>query len=1183
MIGGQLALLDRSIAAMRAGLRSWREQAQRSAGRPGPGPIFLFVDHTVGCEINTGLQRVTRQIGRGLLETGEAPTFVKWDHASSRIVLANRGDLARLANWGGPQPGAAEWSRYPAQGDEAPVLAEDGGWLLVPEVTHITEHPEPVTLPLILAAKRCGLKTAFLFYDAIPLRRESLREMAERHQAYMQQLLLADVVLPISEVSARDLVSFFRHSERAGPASMPWIEALPLSGESRLSPRATRADAPAAAGGRILSVGSITPHKNQLALVRAFERFCAGGRAQGWELLLVGNLHPDLSQELDAAMRRNGRIRRLGHVGDEELDRHYRDCSFTVFPSVLEGFGLPILESLWHAKPCLCADFGAMGEVARGGGCLTVDTRSVDRLAEGLERLALDGPLRQRLGEEAVRRVIPGWADYAHELCALLVRAADPIERLGTIYYCIDHTAAYPANTGIQRVVRGLARELMGLGLRLVPFRWDAAGRRACPATAEELAHLARWNGPPADGWAAWTEPSDWHRRGWVLLPELFNYLPPEIMADLVGYGAALGLRSAAVVYDAIPWKLRGQFPEAYPEPVAQRHHCYLEQLNRLNLVIPISEHTRTDVVDVLDATRLRTPALDERIRTCALPAEFAETQRVARPKAADGRAIRILCVGTVEPRKNHLALLRAYARIIGRTRRPVELVLVGGAPFPALEAEVAALGKTLPGFRWERDVDDRGLQALYAACDLTVYPSVEEGFGLPILESLWNARPCVCADFGSMAELARDGGCLAVDVRREEALAQAMQRLAEDDGLRAELARAAAQRTFRTWRDYARDVAAQLAAERWLPAPAPPLEPLAEAEFRRGFVNLAPRPLLSICISTYNRAPWLKLSLQNLARLLPAPLPEVELLVCDNCSTDETPAVAAPYLGRADFRYVRNRANVGMLGNLRVTSQQARGKYVWILGDDDLVKPGSVEKVLAAIRAHPGAALVYLNYAYTRQDDARQVRDLDRFLAESTPILAPEPDRHATVREICARSENFFTAIYCLVFRRDHAMLAYSQNTAGRPFSTLLTCIPTTYHVLHRMMDEPACWIGEPQLVVNMNVSWMKYAPLWVLERIPEVHDLAERLGADPAGVDRWRVNNIEGALHFFAQIYESDPESNASFLDPVRVVRRFKHLAEFQSRAGEFRALYEAAHRAGRAGAATPPERVFAAFEAS
>lgn len=336
-------------------------------------------------------------------------------------------------------------------------------------------------------------------------------------------------------------------------------------------------------------------------------------------------------------------------------------------------------------------------------------------------------------------------------------------------------------------------------------------------------------------------------------------------------------------------------------------------------------------------------------------------------------------------------------------------------------------------------------------------------------------------------------------------------------------------------------------------------------------------RPRLSLCISTYNRAEWLAKNLKNWSRLYPRPVAGVEILVCDNASTDRTAKVVAPYLGRTDFSYRRNPVNVGMLGNLRETAHAAKGDYIWIIGDDDLIVPGAIERVLSAIDANAGVSLVYLNYAYTRIDDARKVKNFAAFFRKAVPIVPPDSDCAGPIKTFSARNENFFTAIYTLVFRRDHAIGAYSQDTSGRPFSTMLTCIPTTYYVLNFMMDEPGVWIGEPQIVINMNVSWMRYAPLWILERIPEVYDVAEEKGVPTEEVNRWRRYTLPGFGHYFKEIFQHDPVGNAEFLSAARAVRRFAKLPEFEEYREELQVVYERAHRAGHAAARDPVESVF------
>ena len=1147
----------------------------------GKRTIYYYVDHTILYPASTGVQRVTRGLGKAILERSEQVRFVKWDANLKRFILLDRADLAHLSQRNGPIFSPTDLENYPLPYDQAVCInghvPEEGHWLVIPEVTYITYQGQPMTLDVLMEAKNLGLKTAFVFYDAIPLRRDEIKEVAPSHETYMQQLLLADLVVPISNWSARDLVSFFYVHERAAPTSIPLVAAISLPGESQLVPRVTVPVSLDNMRKLILSVGTIAPHKNQLALVHAFERYCDTYPETGWRLALVGNLHPDLTHEINCATTKNSRIKYLHHASDEELITLYRTCSFTVFPSVEEGFGLPILESLWYAKPCVCANFGSMVEVAAGGGCLAIDTRDPDELFGAITRLTMDPALLGELSQQAVKRTISGWGDYAKQFIGQLDHASDPIHRLGVIYYWVDHTCTYPANSGIQRVVRGLARALLEIGIKLIPVKWDESNHRFYSPTPEELQHLAKWNGPQPSEWSSWVDPSQATVIDWILIPELTTYLPHTNSADIKCYAAANRLRCAWIFYDAIPWKMR----DIYPPQAILAHQGYMEGLNEFERVFAISEHSRSDLSNFLASSRMPTPNLEERVLACVLPGEFLEAARVTEIKAGSTEVTKILCVCTIEPRKNHLRLLEAYAQLIGQTQKPIELWLVGGSPFPDLAEQVNHYINAVPGIHWEQSADDSRLRELYAECDFTVYPSFEEGFGLPILESLWNARPCICRNSGAMAEVAEGGGCLIVETADATELAGAMLRLIEDDELRRRLAREATARPFKSWSGYAREVATRMATERSIPLPQQLPELIEKDDFYKQFVNIQPRPVLSICITTYNRAEWLALSLKNLARLIPDPRAEIEIVVCDNTSTDHTQDVVQPYFRRTDFRYYRNPENVGMLGNLRVTANHASGQYIWILGDDDLVKLGGIEHVLQVIQTNPGIALVYLNYAFTRQEDAKAVTDLDQFLGESVPIVTPGPDKIAEVREISTESENFFTAIYCLVFRRDHALKAYSQNTDGRPFSTLLTCIPTTYYVLNFMMKEPACWIGEPQLVVNMNVSWMKYAPLWILERLPEVYDLAEKMGANPSAVDRWRINNLPGVVHFFREIFENDKESNAEYFSAQQLVNRMKHLDKFRGKVEMLRSIYDLAHNRKLPGAEVSTAEIFAAFE--
>ena len=1138
--------------------------------------IYYYVDHTVGCLGNTGVQRVVRGLARAWQESGERLYFVKWNSSHRQLVLATRDEVEHLAQWGGPELNHTALACYPVA--DAPDMAiavhkkGEANWLVVPEVLYLGRDRSAVTLDVIMAAKRSGLKSAFVFYDATPLRREELANMAPGHEEYMQQVLLADLVVPISEWSASELMIFFAHHEMATSRTWPQIETLPLTGESRRSPRAT-AEAQIVRK-RILAVGSITPHKNQLTLVKAFEEWFFRYPESDWELVLVGSIHPDLFPELASSTARVPSIKVLNYLSDEEVDRLLRECAFTVFPSLMEGCGLPILESLWYGKPCVCANFGAMAEVAAGGGCLMVDVRSKESILAALHQLIFEPGRLSRLCAEALARPLLSWEDYASSFGRLLDQHSDPLNKIGVIYYWIDHTVQFPGNTGIQRVARQLARALMELGARVVPVRWDRSEGRFANASGDDLTYFGRWNGPSPEMWTRWQDPSEAESGSWLIVPELIHYLGQEGMSQLQSYARSLGLKTAWIYHDALPITLA----HLYDPGVPAAHREYMLGLRYSDVILANSVYSAKELKGFLSSFADRVLNIDTKVQSCALPGEFLEATQVTEPSDERSSVVRILCVGTAEPRKNHAKLLLACDLVRQRSGQKFELLLVGRPCTQEVNDLILKYTQQHLNVRWEQKVTDAQLREFYNQCDFTVFPSLAEGFGLPVLESLWHARPCICGSVGALGEVASGGGCLVVDTTDIEALAGAMISLIEDTALRRRLAIEATRRTFKTWREYGREVVGHLAKvgsngqqrKECLSTRTP-------SEMYSEFVNLQSRPLLSICISTYNRAAWLGLSLKNIARLIPEPLADIEIVVCDNASTDSTPEAVKPYMWRRDFRYYRNAHNVGMLGNLRITAHYARGRHVWILGDDDLIMPRSLEKILSVLRGHPNLPLVYLNYAYTHESDPNTVMCLERFFTTSTPIVAPGPDISGPIRHICTASENFFTAIYCLIFRRDHALKAYSQNTDGRPFSTMLTCIPTTYYVLKHMMDEVGYWIGEPQVVVNMNVSWLQYASLWILERLPEVFDLSEAEGASQAAVDVWRARHVGNIEHWFREIMDSDECGNGKYFSPARLVMRFKHLKEFKNIIPRLMEIYEAAYLRGAECANVPTAEIF------
>lgn len=1141
--------------------------------------VFFYIDHTVSCPANSGLQRLARQLARGLLAEGRSIVFVKWDPEVKRLLRITQSQLDHFSQWNGPAFSEADSKSYPDSDEFKSYIdfkdVTPGDWLLVPEVTHINYHGSDQTVDVMMAGRSLRLKLAYIYYDAIPLRLKEYASGSEVHEKYMQALLLTDLILPISERSHQELRGFFQKYQKA--TFIPRIRTAALAGETNLAPR-VRVPSESVRNKIILCVGSMDIRKNQLSLARAFDVFSQTEQGKDWTLILAGHASAFLNEELNRPpLSKNKKIKIIHTPSDSDLDDLYRQADFTVFPSIEEGFGLPILESLWYGKPCICANFGAMAEVADGGGCLTINTHNVDEIFLAIERLATEKGLLHRLSQEAVVREIKSWSDYSKFVNNELTVAGSPLTGFEGIYYWVDSTAKVDFNSGIQRVVRQLARGLINAGVKVIPVCWNEKDRSFMPPTHEQLSNLARWNGPQPEDWSPWISPNESKSAPkWFLMPELVH----GILGDVREAAVRQGLRCSAIFYDAIPYKMRDDFPANFSE----NHGRYLDDVADFDKVISISNYSHNDFWSYCLGKKKRNPDAERRFVPIPLPNQLVEYPRTVDVDILSDSEIRILSVISMEPRKNPLVLLDAFEAAAKKSAKPMSLTLVGRsiASFAELAKEVALRVEKSPLIRWEQGISDEEIQKLYKEATFTIFPSLEEGFGLPIVESLWNGRPCIVHDGGSMAEIAEEGGCLKTDMMDKQALTNAILSLANDQELLRKLSAQAVKRPVQTWVDYAQNIVNELVMDRALESDK--VEWIQQGEeILEEFSNLRPRPKLSVCISTYNRAGWLQVNLRHLLHEVAAVSDKVEVLVVDNASTDNTAEIVESFLDdKPYFRFVRNDANVGMLGNLTVTAHEARGEYIWILGDDDLIKPGALQKILGVIETHPDISLIYPHYSCTYEKDPSNVSgDIGAFI-ESCPMTSPATeDQFGFVHEIAPNNENLFTAIYCLIFRRDHALRAYSQDTSGRPFSTMKTSIPTTYYVLNYMMQEKAYWIGQPMLVVNFNVSWNKYASLQILERVPEAQDLAERMGSDSLRMDRWRENLMPGFVHYWTEILENDQAENAPFFSPDRVVMRMKHLDKFSQIVPDLLEVYERARLKKNPVAQMPARELFAAFQ--
>lgn len=293
--------------------------------------------------------------------------------------------------------------------------------------------------------------------------------------------------------------------------------------------------------------------------------------------------------------------------------------------------------------------------------------------------------------------------------------------------------------------------------------------------------NVAFWRHPPDDFEARLGGPDVVHAN---------NYFCPRGLAHA---------RVVYTLYDLVPL----DHPEYLTE--ANRLVCFdglFEASLRADLLLAISSHSRARYL----AHFPHVPA--DRVKVVHPASRFADA-RPPRDEAAPGGLEPgrfLLSVGTLEPRKNLRRLLAAYARLAAAGDVDVPLVMAGGRGWleDGLESYVASLG--IAGrVRVLGYVDDETLRWLYARCLAFAYPSLVEGFGLPVLEAMGHGAAVLTSDRSSLPEVAGDAA-LAVDPGDEQAIAAALRRLATEPGLRDALKTRALERSARfSWTQAAR------------------------------------------------------------------------------------------------------------------------------------------------------------------------------------------------------------------------------------------------------------------------------------------------------------------------------------------------------------------------------------------
>lgn len=361
-----------------------------------------------------------------------------------------------------------------------------------------------------------------------------------------------------------------------------------------------------------------------------------------------------------------------------------------------------------------------------------------------------------------------------------------------------------------------VARELIPALLALAP-----AGMRFTAFVNREAASAS--DGPWGELLPAVTVPVNARdRRQWVmgeqaLLPVMAARAGVGLMHSLASTAPAWGrFRRVVTVHDLI----YARFPDAHAG-IRDKGMRVLVPLGvrRSDRVIADSESTREDLLSLVGIPAERVDVVPLGLGTVQRERPMAE--REVREKFDLGERPVLLSLSAKRPHKNLLALIGALARLEPQ-QRPV-LVLPGYATPHEAELRARALALGVEGdVRFPAWVSAAELEGLWKITRAFLFPSLYEGFGLPVLEAMARGVPVACADASSLPEVAGEAALL-FDPRSEEAIADALRRLLTDEALCGRLRRLGVERAARfTWERTAEGTLASYARVLGTPVAAP-------------------------------------------------------------------------------------------------------------------------------------------------------------------------------------------------------------------------------------------------------------------------------------------------------------------------------------------------------------------------
>lgn len=282
--------------------------------------------------------------------------------------------------------------------------------------------------------------------------------------------------------------------------------------------------------------------------------------------------------------------------------------------------------------------------------------------------------------------------------------------------------------------------------------------------------------------------------------------------------------------------------------------------------------------------------------------------------------------------------------------------------------------------------------------------------------------------------------------------------------------------------------------------------------------------PILSIAVPTYNRPHKLSDLLHSIARQYKYGM-AVEVFICDNSNGTESLQIAKEYSQKIPIRYIKHNQNIGVTRNVLFAAENSAGAYCWLAGDDDMILPGAIEKILAVLNEQKGIRGIVCGYTYVKEDDRNAViQKLDHH--KSFPEQGEDNVfRDTTIDRIISRWEDTFydahlpglhTSILSCVFnkvlwlengKRIAGPIAQLTNVASDPFQSVLTTFPHSLTWGEMFIGHPVYMISRPMSCLCYgHQEWLSQWPFLMFTRNLELADIYLTQGADKSAVNYYK-----------------------------------------------------------------------------